>query len=109
MFSFILVVAFLVALMQNNALLGNEGLLPASVYLKRIETHFANLRYERFLHCPTILWLVQYKDMDWWLDALAYAGVVLSSVVFVFGAANIFIMLSLWILYHSITNVGQVW
>ena len=35
--------------------------------------------------------------------------VALSVVVFVQGAANMIVMLLLWLLYHSIVNVGQQW
>ena len=34
------VVAFLVALNQNGALLGNKGLLPVPLYLSHIRQHF---------------------------------------------------------------------
>ena len=46
--------------------------------------------------------------MDWWLDATALAGILLSTLVLVLGRSNMLISAALWMLYHSIVNVGQV-
>ena len=43
------------------------------------------------------------------LDLLAYTGMFSPGVVVVFGCANMFIMTLLWVLYHSIVNIGQRW
>lgn len=47
--------------------------------------------------------------MDRWLDITAAAGLVLSIAVTLLGAANVPMMLSLWVLYHTLVNVGQHW
>ena len=105
-----LVVAFLVALHQNRALLGKDGLLPADKYLGEVAARHGGSLWERVQVAPTLLWLVDYKShIDWYLDALAWAGLVCSGAVMIWGAANIPIMLTLWTLYHSIVNVGQRW
>ena len=46
--------------------------------------------------------------VDWWLDATALAGILLSTLVLVLGRSNMLINAALWMLYHSIVNVGQV-
>ncbi|CAD5116491.1 DgyrCDS5370 [Dimorphilus gyrociliatus] len=108
--AFIQFTAFLVALNQNRALLGKNGLLPADSYLKRIKEHSKSTQTNHWSHAVTLLWLVDYEtDIDYWLDLFAYAGLALSSFVFIIGGANVFIMLTIWILYHSIVNIGQRW
>ena len=36
-------------------------------------------------------------------------GLFLAMFVLVMGSANFFIMTLLWLLYHSIVNIGQTW
>lgn len=104
------VVAFLVALHQNKALLGNNGLLPTDKYLKLIKNHFGSKNlHTAFVNIPTLLLFTKDDDIDWWLDALAYTGLMFSGFVLLTGAANMLIMGSLWMLYHSIVNIGQRW
>lgn len=47
--------------------------------------------------------------MDPWLKRAAAAGLALSLLVLLLGAANVPVILALWILYHTLTNVGQHW
>src|SRR5262249_41020841 len=47
--------AFLVAANQIVALIGHEGLLPADLFLRRVEQHFGS-RSEAFLALPGIFW-----------------------------------------------------
>lgn len=47
--------------------------------------------------------------LDRWLDVTATTGLVLSIAVTLLGAANVPVMLSLWVLYHTLVNVGQHW
>jgi hypothetical protein len=54
---------------------------------------------------PSLLWLVDYSDE--WLSALCLAGVTLSAIAML-GCATMPIMLALWVLYMSLTNVGQL-
>ena len=49
------------------------------------------------------------QRLDWLLNAHAIADMALSGLVFVLGAANIPILLALWLLYSSLLNVGPVW
>ncbi|ELU02414.1 hypothetical protein CAPTEDRAFT_179420 [Capitella teleta] len=108
--AFIYFIAFLVALHQNEALIGHDGLLPADKYLSDAEKRLGGSAWTRFLSMPTLLWMVDYRsDIDYYLNAMAYAGLTLSGAVILLGAANVPLMLLLWLLYHSIVNVGQRW
>ena len=110
MYHICLAIAFLVALHQNRALIGQNGLLPADKYLNQIKSHANDDISKALEYAPSLLWFVNYKEnLNFWLDALAYCGIVLSGFVLIFGCANIIIMLVLWVLYHSIVNVGQRW
>ena len=110
MFCLLLVMAFFVAYHQNKELLGSNGLLPVNSYLKRVKGHFRGINIESISAIPTLLWWGDYeRNVDWLLDVLALCGLVVSGGVFVLGAANMIVMSLLWILYHSIVNVGQRW
>ncbi|XP_041062640.1 lipase maturation factor 1 isoform X1 [Carcharodon carcharias] len=108
--AFIYFVAFSVAYHQNRQLLGEKGLLPGKLYLQKIQ-HYAGGRVglEAFSYAPTILWLLDWSDMDAHLDNIALLGMGLSLFVLLAGCANMIIMLLLWILYHSLVNLGQIW
>lgn len=56
---------------------------------------------------PTIFWFLPPTEQN--LRHVACAGVYLSAFVTWRGASNMPIMFSLWVLYHSIVNVGQTW
>ena len=102
--------AFLVALHQNKQLLGLDGLLPAQRYLNSIKRGTNGIKFETFTSVPTIVWFFDYeKHLDELLDYIAYAGLALASFVIINGGANWFIMLVLWILYHSLVNIGDRW
>ena len=101
--------AFAVAANQNKQLLGKNGLLPSDLYLKRIEEHFADTGWRKVLHVPTLLLFTDKSRIDEFLDILAHLGLALSGIVMVFGSANMLIMTLLWVLYHSIVNIGQRW
>ena len=47
--------------------------------------------------------------MDTALDCVAYVGLGLSAVLMLLGAGNAIIFTALWLLYHSLVNVGQRW
>ncbi len=47
--------------------------------------------------------------LDPWLKRTAGVGLALSLLVMLLGAANVPIILALWVLYHTIANVGQHW
>ena len=86
-----------------------------------------------FLKCPTLLWFVNWRqDGDTFLDLISFTGILswitiyirflieilifslseglsISGFVILTGRANVFILTTLWLLYHSIVNVGQTW
>lgn len=47
--------------------------------------------------------------LDPWLHRTAVAGLALSLLVTLLGAANVPIIVTLWMLYHTLVNVGQHW
>ncbi|XP_071089721.1 lipase maturation factor 1-like [Haliotis cracherodii] len=109
-FGFVYSIAFLVALDQNKQLIGINGLLPANQYLNDIVKKTDGINWEACNTCPSIIWLFSYDThLDQILDYLAYTGLALSLFLVIRGAANWFIMLALWVIYHSIVNVGQKW
>uniref|UniRef100_A0A224YK93 Lipase maturation factor n=1 Tax=Rhipicephalus zambeziensis TaxID=60191 RepID=A0A224YK93_9ACAR len=106
---FVYAVAFLVALNQNKHLVGKQGLLPAHHYMERIKAIYKGLHSETLLRVPTIMWLYEYVDVDTLLDCIASVGTVLAIGITVTGAANAVSLFLLWVLYHSLVNVGQLW
>lgn len=108
--TFVYFVAFLVAAHQNRQLLGGHGLLPVPRFLDNVQNYFGGkFGLSAFQAIPTLLWAVDPEDVDMYLDVIAYAGVMLSLCVLYFGCSNMVIMGLLWILYHSLVNVGQRW
>ena len=111
--AFVYAVAFAVAFFQNKALIGQNGILPLSAFMDRVRDHFkvskTYPKLEQFLRVPTLFWYVREEYTDIFLDIFAIVGLVLSTAVMLQGAANMFIMFSLWGLYQSIVNVGQRW
>ncbi|MGH9475335.1 MAG: lipase maturation factor family protein [Terriglobales bacterium] len=96
----IYLIAFVVALRQFPALLGERGLLPAPLFL----------RGRRFRDSPS---LFHWHYSDQWLRAVAWAGIVLA-VLALGGVAEmgpawlpVIEWLTLWFLYLSIVNAGQ--
>jgi hypothetical protein len=99
-----------VALQQNKALIGREGLLPANKYLRSLRARRPRRDLPSLLAtAPTLLWFTNLDNINLYLDLLAYAGLALSFVIMITGAANMMAMLLLWIIYHSLVNVGQRW
>ena len=96
----IFLIAFLVALNQFKPLLGERGLLPVPVFLKRV----------RFPQAPSIFF---WHYSDRFLEVLAWTGIVLSTLA-VIGVSergpiwfSMTTWLVLWVLYLSLVNVGQ--
>ncbi len=97
---------------SDNVFEGDSGLLPAKNYLEAYKQRSgATSNWLLYLQSPTILWWLSdhWSKIDPVLDMLALAGMAISTVIFLSGAANSVAMLTLWILYHSIVNVGQAW
>ena len=47
--------------------------------------------------------------MDQLLDGIACDGAGLAVVVMVTGAANMLVMATMWVLYHSLVSMGHTW
>ncbi|XP_045317777.1 lipase maturation factor 1 isoform X3 [Leopardus geoffroyi] len=108
--AFIYFVAFLVALHQNKQLIGDRGLLPCRAYLESVRRYFRGRGgWDAVSYAPTVLWLLDWSHMNANLDALALLGLGVSSFVLVTGCANMVLMATLWVLYMSLVNVGQIW
>ena len=118
-------VAFLCAYTQNTGLIGDDGLTPARPYLEQVlHRSCGGDRWRCMQSSPTLLWyMVDFGSTggggedhgglgmsgDAALDAVAVAGLALSGLVVVLGAANVPVMAALWALYTSLVNVGQTW
>ncbi|XP_041941369.1 lipase maturation factor 1 [Alosa sapidissima] len=108
--AFIYFVAFSVALHQNKQLIGQKGLMPCKDYLRSVKRYVGGkIGMAALAYTPTLLWFMDWESMDANLDGIALAGLALSAFVLVTGRANMIIMTLLWILYHSIVSVGQLW
>nr|XP_032618612.1 lipase maturation factor 1 isoform X5 [Chelonoidis abingdonii] len=103
-------VAFLVAYHQNKQLIGEKGLLPCKLYLQNVKRYFkGKINLDSLTYAPTLIWFLDWSDMDSNLDCLAGFGLGVSAYVLVTGCANMILMAILWILYLSLVNVGQIW
>jgi hypothetical protein len=112
--SLVYFVAFAVAFNQNTALLGDHGLLPASIYLDNLRKQNPaypenGMTWEMFNTHPTWLWLAPKDRMDDCLSGTAALGMLMSAAVFFNGGSNVLLQLAQWLLYHSIVTVGQRW
>ena len=65
--------------------------------------------FKVFTAAPSLLWWVDAASIDFALDMMAWAGIVLSLLLVVLGTGNAILFAVLWVLYHSIVNVGQRW
>jgi lipase maturation factor 1 len=106
--AFIYCVAFAVALHQNVHLIGQHGLQPLHLFLAHVSSSKDSL-WDKIIRVPTLFWFIEPQHVDFWLNAVALTGIALSLVVVIMGAANMLIMLMLWLLYTSLVNVGQIW
>jgi len=97
-------VAFLSLAQQVLPLIGSDGLLPAPLFLERVQAHFGS-RLEGFLQIPSLFWL---DVSDRVLVAGAWAGTALSLLVLL-GFANALLLIALWALYMSYVHIGQDW
>ncbi|XP_068764041.1 lipase maturation factor 1 isoform X2 [Struthio camelus] len=103
-------VAFLVAYHQNKQLIGEKGLLPCKLYLQNVKRYFkGKISLDALSYAPTIIWFLDWSNMDSILDYLSGFGLATSAFVLVTGCANMILMAVLWILYLSLVNVGQIW
>jgi len=97
---FIYLIGFLIALNQGRALIGENGLLPAPLFLKRIS----------FWDSPSLFF---FHFSDTAFTSVAFIGVFLSLIAMTglsdsFGLPlSIAVWVLLWVMYLSIVNVGQ--
>jgi len=96
-------VAFAGLVLQQDALLGSDGLLPARAFLDELRDA-AGSTGQAFAALPTLFWL---DGSDAALHAAAWLGLALSIAV-VLGATNALLQLALWGLYLSFVQVGQI-
>lgn len=104
------VTAFMVAVLQNQALLGSTGLLPVCPYVSSMRQRFGGpnaTAVELYQHAPTLMWWLGCSDVL--LHGLAVTGAGLSAFVALSGRANVVVMGTLWALYLSLYKVGQTW
>src|SRR5437016_14624963 len=97
-------IAFLSLAQQVLPLIGADGLLPARLFLDRVQTHFGSAR-AGFLQIPSLFWL---DVSDGVLVTGAWVGTALSLVVLL-GFANAVLLAMLWALYLSFVHLGQDW
>ncbi len=97
-------VAFLVAINQIVPLIGENGLLPIGVFLKRVGGELGSSG-AGFMRLPSLFWFVH---SDTALLTAAWIGFVLSCVA-VAGFANAPLLSVLWFLYMSFVHTGQDW
>jgi hypothetical protein len=97
-------VAFLVAIRQQDALLGHDGILPVDRFLDRVLAHAGGSTAEAAAFLPTLFWI---DASDGARHAAAWTGFALSVVVLL-GVTNALVQLALWALYLSFVQVGQL-
>lgn len=85
---------------QIRGLIGENGILPAASFLKRIHAHYGTKSY--FL-APTVFWCGSSNAA---LLGAAYAG-SLFAILLLLGLAPPLMLVILYILYLSIVSVGQ--
>uniref|UniRef100_A0A7N8XQX9 Lipase maturation factor n=1 Tax=Mastacembelus armatus TaxID=205130 RepID=A0A7N8XQX9_9TELE len=107
--AFIYFLAFSVAYNQNKQLIGEHGLMPCKNYLNSVKRYVGGkIGMAALAYTPSILWFLDWNNMDAKLDGIALVGMALSGFVLVAGISNMVIMATLWVLYHSLVNVGQL-
>ncbi|KAM9716315.1 LOW QUALITY PROTEIN: lipase maturation factor 1 [Menidia menidia] len=108
--AFIYLVAFSVAYNQNKQLIGENGLMPSKDYLNSVKRYVGGkIGMASLAYTPSVLWFLDWNHMDANLDGIALVGLLLSGFVLITGMANMVIMVTLWVLYHSLVSVGQLW
>ena len=104
-FGFIYFIAFFSLSHQLKPLIGENGLLPAKLFLERIGDANSQGLLEAFWARPTLFWFTGISDGT--MLMFCYLGIVLSLLV-VSGMTNAVLMALLWMLYMSLVHVGQL-
>ena len=96
--------AFLVLVLQHQALIGSGGLLPADLFLERIRASYDGSVSEAAMLLPTLFWI---DCSDATLRAAAWSGLILSLLALI-GVSNALLQFTLWALYLSFVQIGQL-
>jgi len=96
--------AFLNVVHEVVPLIGQDGLLPAHLFVERVADAHGGV-WEGFLALPSLFW---WSVSDTALLAVGWGGLLLSLAVLA-GYANAVMMFFLWALYMSVDHVGQRW
>jgi hypothetical protein len=96
---FVYLFAYLSLALQVRALIGHRGILPADLFLQKVQVYGAG-----FWQLPSLFWL---GFNDTVLVIGAWFGVALSIIV-LSGYANAIMLVILWILYMSYVHIGQL-
>ncbi|ROJ44638.1 Lipase maturation factor 1 [Anabarilius grahami] len=76
-------VAFAVAYNQNKQLIGEKGLMPCKDYLRSVKRYVGGkIGIAALAYSPSVLWFMDWSDMDANLDGIALAGMALSGYSF---------------------------
>ena len=93
-------IAFVSLAVQVTGLLGADGILPAGLYLDRLQDTYGTRAYRLF---PTLLWL---SSSDLALAGLCWLGAALATLL-IAGLAPVPVLTLLWVSYLSLTVAGQ--
>ena len=96
---FVYLFAYLSLALQVRALIGHHGILPADLFLQKVQSYGGG-----FWQLPSLFWL---GINDTVLVIGAWTGVALSIIV-LFGYANAIMLIVLWFLYMSYVHIGQL-
>lgn len=97
-------IAFFSLAHQLQALIGENGLLPADLYLERIRALREGSNWKAFLTLPT---LFLFNGSDCFMQVVCHTGVILS-VLLLCGYSSALLLALLWFLYMSFVHVGQL-
>jgi len=101
--AFIYFIAFLSLSHQLGPLIGEDGILPASLFLENTRNALGE-GLSLYIRIPTLFWI---NCSDSAMYALSYAGMLLS-LILLLGYANSILLGTLWIIYMSFVTVGQL-
>ncbi|RMZ99295.1 Lipase maturation factor 1 [Brachionus plicatilis] len=63
-----------------------------------------------YIYLPTLFWFSDWTNhINQILNYSALIGLTLALIIVIRGSANSIILLIMWLLYHSIVNIGQTW
>ena len=93
--------AFVSFVVQANALIGADGVLPLEYFLSGFKEQVGSVFY---LRLPTLFW---FSHADGFITSVCIAGIILS-LCLITGFLTRSSLILLYILYLSIVNVGQL-